>query len=75
MARSCSSTGWLCRTLSSTAAMVLVFATVAAASWASAAQAAGEEGLLWAGGLGGLRDCREDAEVRAQNGSPQVLCD
>lgn len=55
--------------------MVLVFATVAAASWASAAQAAGEEGLLWAGGLGGLRDCREDAEVRAQNGSPQVLCD
>ena len=71
MARSCSSAGWLCRMLSSTAAMVPVSATVAAGSWASAAWAPREEGLPQAGGFGegGLHDCgrtlrsREDAEV------------
>ena len=77
MARSCSSAGWLCRMLSSTAAMVPVSATVAAGSWASAAWATGEEGLPQAGGFGEWASVIAGRTLRTGHraGPHKCLCD
>ena len=71
MTRSCSSEGWLCRTLSSTGMTVLVFATVAAGSWASAAWP--QESRVYPGLGAGLRGCGEDAEGGAEQ-VPTSVC-